>query len=99
MTPNKMTVKSGLNFWMLLALVVGNMIGSGIFLLPSALAPYGSLSIISWLLTTGGALCLAWVFSDLSKKIPFTGGPYAYSRTAFGDFIGFFVAYIYWIAV
>ena len=99
MSSQSTSTAPGLNFWMLLALVVGNMIGSGIFLLPSALAHYGALSIVSWLLTTAGALCLAWVFSDLSKKIPKTGGPYAYSRSAFGEFIGFFVAYNYWIAV
>jgi hypothetical protein len=41
------------------ALVVGNMIGSGVFLLPSALASYGGISIVAWLLTTAGAVLLA----------------------------------------
>ena len=45
------------------ALVVGNMIGSGVFLLPTALAPYGWNAVFGWLLTIGGAICLAFVFA------------------------------------
>jgi hypothetical protein len=48
-----------LGFWMATALVVGNMIGSGIFLLPASLDPYGGISIIGWLSTSAGAICLA----------------------------------------
>jgi len=80
------------------ALVVGNMIGSGVFLLPAALAAYGGLSIVSWLFTATGAFLLAWVFASLGRAYPRTGGPYAYSRKAFGDFIGFQTAWGYWIA-
>lgn len=82
---------------MLTALVVGNMIGSGIFLLPSALAQYGSISLLGWGFTAIGAVLLALVFARLSRAMPATGGPYAFCREAFGDFIGFQSAYCYWV--
>jgi APA family basic amino acid/polyamine antiporter len=78
--------------------VVGNMIGSGIFLLPSALAGYGGISIVGWLITATGAMLLAMVFARLGRAFPRTGGPYAYTRRAFGDFVGFLTAWGYWIA-
>lgn len=81
------------------ALVLGNMIGSGVFLLPSALAPYGSYSLVGWLISACGALLLAGVFYRLAKRAPRAGGPYAYSRDAFGDCVGFLVAWVYWVAV
>ena len=89
----------GLGFWMATALVVGNMIGSGIFLLPSSLAPYGSISIVGWIFTAIGAMLLALVFARLARAYPKTGGPYAYSRLAFGDFVGFQTAWGYWINI
>lgn len=91
--------RGGLGLWMLTALVAGNMIGSGIFLLPAALAYYGSISLVAWIFTGVGAIFLALVFAKLSTLIPKTGGPYAYCREGFGDFIGFEVAYNYWIAL
>lgn len=94
-----MKQKKALGFWMLTALVAGNMIGSGIFLLPTALAAIGSISIIAWCLTAFGALMLALVFAGLSQQAAKVGGPYAYCRDAYGDFIGFEVAYTYWIAI
>jgi APA family basic amino acid/polyamine antiporter len=90
--------RRGLGMWMTTALVVGNMIGSGIFLLPSALAGYGGISILGWLFTAAGAMLLALVFARLGRAFPRTGGPYAYSRRAFGDFVGFLTAWGYWIA-
>lgn len=88
-----------LGLWMASALVVGNMIGSGVFLLPSSLAEYGPISIIAWVFTATGAILLALVFARLSRAYPKTGGPYAYARRAFGDFVGFQTAWGYWIAV
>ncbi len=85
--------------WMSTALVVGNMIGSGVFLLPASLAAYGGTSIVGWLFTTAGALLLALVFARLGRAFPKIGGPYAYSRAGFGDVIGFQVAWGYWIAI
>ena len=82
------------------SLVVGNMIGAGIFLVPATLASYGSISILGWIFTAAGALILAKIFSNLSKIIiNKSGGPYTYSREGFGDFVGFLVAWGYWISI
>lgn len=81
------------------ALVTGNMIGSGIFLLPASLAVYGGISMLGWLFTTTGAILIAFVFSYLSKLIPATGGPYAYTKAGFGNFPAFLVAWGYWISI
>jgi basic amino acid/polyamine antiporter, APA family len=88
-----------LGFWMCLALVVGNMIGSGIFLLPASLAPYGLNSIFGWLLTASGAVLLAIVFAQLARVYPQAGGPYIYPRVAFGECVGFVTAWGYWMSV
>lgn len=88
-----------LGLWMLTALVAGNMIGSGIFLLPASLAEFGSISLFSWIVTAGGALLIALVFAKLGTVMPRIGGPYAYCREGFGDFVGFQMAYNYWIAL
>ena len=88
-----------LGFWMATSLVVGNMIGSGIFLLPAALAPLGADNLPAWILTAGGAMTLAVAFGELSRAVPGAGGPYAYTREAFGDLAGFTVAWGYWVSV
>ena len=75
------------------------MVGSGFYLSPSALAPYGILAILSWVVMGGGAICLGLTFARLSRLSPATGGPYAYSRMGFGDFAGFLVAWGYWISI
>src|SRR5712664_2708604 len=70
-----------LGLWTSASLVVGNMIGAGVFLMPAALAAYGGISLLGWILSTIGAILLAKVFSNLSKLMPQAdGGPYAYSR-------------------
>jgi len=84
---------------MAVALVMGNMIGSGIFLLPASLARFGGVSLIGWLISTAGALMLALVFARLARIDPASGGPYAYTRRAFGDLAGFLVAWGYWISM
>jgi basic amino acid/polyamine antiporter, APA family len=81
------------------AIVVGNMVGSGFYLSPSALAPYGILAIVFWIVMGGGAICLGLTFARLSRLAPATGGPYAYTRMGFGDFAGFLVAWGYWISI
>lgn len=86
-------------FWICLALVVGNMIGSGVYLLPASLAPFGWAGVFGWLFTIGGALCLAIVFARLAGAFPQAGGPYAYAREAFGPFAGFLVAWSYWVSL
>jgi APA family basic amino acid/polyamine antiporter len=90
--------KKALSLPLLISLVVGNMIGTGIYVLPAALAQYGTLSILSWGITSLGALFLALTFANLSKRFPKTGGPYVYCKEAFGRVIGFLVAYLYWIS-
>lgn len=84
-------------FWTATSLVIGNMIGTGIFFLPANLAAIGPLSILGWLVTALGAMCLAFVFSRLSLVYPKSGGPYTHSRDAFGNFIGFQMGWGYWI--
>jgi amino acid transporter len=81
------------------AVVVGNMVGSGFYLSPSALAPYGLLAILAWVVMGGGAICLGLTFARLARLVPATGGPYAYTRMAYGDFAGFLIAWGYWISV
>lgn len=99
LSPVKAPREAGLGLWMTMALVVGNMIGSGIFLLPASLAAYGGVSVFGWLFTTTGAIFLALVFARLSGMVPRAGGPYAYSREGFGEFAGFLVAWGYWISI
>jgi basic amino acid/polyamine antiporter, APA family len=84
---------------MCVALVVGNSIGSGVFLLPASLAPYGLNSVVAWGFTAGGAIMLAVVFARLSRAFPAAGGPYAYVNLAFGPLTAFIVAWGYWISI
>ena len=81
------------------AIVVGNMVGSGFYLSPSAVAPYGLLGILFWIVMGAGAMCLGLTFARLANRLPATGGPYAYTRAAYGDFAGFIVAWGYWISI
>src|SRR5215218_6180635 len=98
--PARPKLKRTMGLWMATALVVGNMIGSGVFLLPASLAgTAGPVSILGWVFTGAGAILLALVFANLGRALPRTGGPYAYARRAFGDFVGFQTAWGYWIAV
>ena len=97
---NKTQETKKLGLWMSTSLVIGNMIGAGVFLMPAALAAYGGISILGWLASSAGTLVLAMVFSKLSKLlVNKSGGPYAYTRAGFGDFAGFLVAWGYWISV
>jgi basic amino acid/polyamine antiporter, APA family len=92
--------KNKLGLWTSTSLVVGNMVGSGVFLLPAALASFGGISLVGWIVSSIGALMLARIFSKLSVLLPNAdGGPYAYTRKAFGDFAGFLIAWGYWISV
>jgi APA family basic amino acid/polyamine antiporter len=79
------------------ALILGSIIGVGIFNLPYSLASIGPISIAAMALTTVGALALAIMFASLSRRLPADGGPYAYARAAFGNGVGFTNAWSYWI--
>jgi len=82
------------------AVVVGNMVGSGFYLSPTAVAPYGLLAIVMWAVMGVGAICLGVAFARLARLAPgATGGPYAFTRLAFGDFPGFLIAWGYWISI
>jgi APA family basic amino acid/polyamine antiporter len=81
------------------AIVVGNMVGSGFYLSPAAVAPYGNLAIIAWMVMGAGAICLGLTFAKLARLAPVTGGPYAYTRLAYGDLAGFLIAWGYWISI
>ena len=88
-----------IGFWTAVALVMGNMIASGVFLLPASLAPFGGISMGGWMVSTAGAVLLALVFARLSGFNPAAGGPYAFTRAAFGELPAFLVAWGYWISV
>ena len=88
-----------LGLWSAIALVVGSMIGSGVFLLPAALAQYGGISLVGWAITLAGALALALTFARLAMRWPQTGGPYVFARNAFGEVPGFLVAWSYWVSI
>lgn len=79
-------------------MVAGNMMGSGVFMLPANLAGIGSIAIIGWIITTIGAIALALVFAKLTQIYPAAGGPYAYAKKAFGDYMGYQTNLVYWLA-
>jgi APA family basic amino acid/polyamine antiporter len=79
------------------ALIMGSIIGVGIFNLPTSLSGYGPITLVSMGLTTVGAIALALLFAALSRRLPADGGPYAYARVAYGNPLGFANAWSYWI--
>lgn len=79
-------------------MVAGNMMGSGVFMLPANLAAIGSIAVIGWCITIVGAIALGLVFSKLTQIDPAAGGPYAYTRKAFGDYMGYQTNLVYWLA-
>jgi amino acid transporter len=89
--------KAGFGLSTATALIIGSIIGVGIFNLPTSLASYGPISLVSMGLTTIGALALAMLFAALSRRLPADGGPYAYARIAYGNMWGFTNAWSYWI--
>lgn len=86
-----------IGFWSVFAIVIGSQIGSGIFMLPATLAPYGFYSLIGWLISGVGAVCLALVFAGLCNRFPKTGGPHAYIKEIFGPTTAFFAGWTYWV--
>src|SRR6201990_84598 len=80
-----------------MALLLACITGVGICHLPTSLAVYGPITLVSMALTTVGALALALLFAALSRRLPADGGPYAYARAAFGNPLGFINAWSYWI--
>jgi APA family basic amino acid/polyamine antiporter len=97
--PHAATANASLGLAACTAIVVGNMVGSGFYLSPAAVAPYGLLAIVAWVAMGAGAMCLGLTFARLARIAPATGGPYAYTRLGYGDFAGFLVAWGYWISI
>jgi APA family basic amino acid/polyamine antiporter len=87
-----------LGLLMCTALVVGNTIGVGIFMLPASLAPVGLNAVPGWLITTVGCVFVAWVFAGLARAFPQDDGPYAYSSRALGSGVAFVIIWCYWIS-
>jgi len=87
-----------LGLTMTTALVVGNTIGVGIFMLPASLAPYGMNAVPAWLITSIGAIFIAWVFAGLARAFPNDDGPYAYTSRAFGGAVAFVLMWCYWVS-
>ncbi|MDA0796087.1 MAG: amino acid permease [Proteobacteria bacterium] len=87
-----------IGFWRGWSIAVGCAIGSGIFMMPTLLAPYGMLGLAGWLVAGAGTLLVALSLSRLVRRIPKMGGPYAYVQAGLGNFAGFLVAWTYWIA-
>jgi arginine:ornithine antiporter/lysine permease len=95
------TTPAGLRLPLLVALVVGSMIGSGIFALPqntAAGAGAGAI-LLGWLVSGVGMLCLAFVYQTLASRQPaLDNGVYAYARASAGDYVGFNAAWGYWVS-
>ncbi|WP_174848373.1 arginine/agmatine antiporter [Yersinia artesiana] len=79
-------------------MVAGNIMGSGVFLLPASLASTGGIAIWGWLITIIGALALSMVYAKMSSLDDSPGGSYAYARRAFGPFLGYQTNVLYWLA-
>ena len=93
------TTTKKMGFWQCWGMSVGVMIGSGIFLLPAVLAPYGWISLLGWLLTSSGTIVLSLVLARLAGTTDRAGGPYAYVKESFGDLAGFLIGWGYWVGV
>jgi APA family basic amino acid/polyamine antiporter len=88
-----------LGFWMCTALIVGNVIGMGMFMLPASLAPYGFNAFLGWAVTIVGCLFIAHTFANFARALPQEDGPYGYTRRAFGNGVAFFVMWCYWVSI
>lgn len=88
-----------IGFWTCTALVVGNTIGMGIFLLPASLAPFGYNALIGWTITVLGCLALARVFARLAREMPDADGPYGYIRSTLGDLPAYVAIWCYWVSM
>ena len=86
-------------FWTATALVVGNIIGAGIFAQPASLAPYGWNAVTAWVISLSGALCLAWVFAKLSAHFPNAGGTHGFMQMGVGENAAFLGSWGYLVSI
>ena len=87
-----------LGFWMCTALVIGNTIGMGIFVLPASLAPYGFNAMLGWGVTVIGMTMLARVFAQLAREFPGADGPYTYIERTTGKLPAYIAIWCYWVS-
>jgi len=88
-----------LGFWSATALVVGNTIGMGLFVLPASLAPYGMNALLGWVVTAAGILVIAQVFARMARAYPEADSPYAYIRATLGNTPAFIALWCYWVSM
>lgn len=88
-----------IGFWTCTALVVGNVIGMGIFVLPASLAPFGFNALLGWGVVALGCLVLARVFAYLAHALPHAEGPYGYIRDTLGEIPAFVAMWAYWVSL
>jgi APA family basic amino acid/polyamine antiporter len=93
--PNR-SYKKELGFFTLVSIVISSQLGSGTFIFPTLLAPFGTMGLFGWVIAVFGAISLALIFSKLASQMPKNGGPHVYTTEAFGEKVGFFTAWTYW---
>ena len=98
MTPDRTPDSAKLGPVLATVLVAGNMIGSGIYLLPATLATVGGVSIFGWLVAALGAMLIAGVFSALAVLRPDVDGVADYARVGLGRYVGFQTGVAYWVS-
>ena len=91
--------KRAFGIWTAIALVMGGMIGSGIFLMPAQVAPLGWTGLVTWLIVIAGALLLAWVLTRLTIAMPGETGIVAMCGRALGEFPGVLIGWSYWVGI
>ena len=92
-------MKRVMGFWRCWGLVIGIVIGNGVFMLPAVLAPYGKLSLVAWIIAGIGTIFIALALGMLAKRNAMQGGIYSYTRETQGDLAGFLIAWGYWISI
>ncbi len=94
-----MRARRAIGFWTCTSLVVGNVIGMGIFVLPASLAPFGFNALVGWAIVLVGCLLLARVFSHLARALPEAEGPYGYIRATLGELPAYVALWAYWVSL
>src|SRR5271165_6948030 len=99
MSPSNEEKAHSLGFTSATGLVIGSIVGTGVFTMPAVMAGAGTMSLVVLGVIAVGAVLLAVLFGQLTKRVPNSdGGLYAYSRHEFGDFAGYLVGWCYWIS-
>ena len=91
--------KAKLGLFAAIALIMGNMIGSGVFLLPASLAPYAWNGVIGWIITIAGTLVLAFVFAQLTRALPHADDTVSFVTIGFGELPSFVIGWSYLVSL